>query len=370
MSDYSTDPTWADVTPIPLDDGTGYYADGDTTASGDSGSFSKPILPLAQITLTKEYAEATSYLRALQMKNEMSERALALTAHIILLSPSHYTVWRYRSNILEALKKDLNEEIAWIDKIAPKLLKNYQIWHHRQVVLSDRKSFPTMPPGEHDFLVKILHLDSKNYHVWVYRHWLVRHFELWDSPREIQDVEFLINDDVQNNSAWNHRWMLKFGPRGTVDSGLPNVTRNTTADAGWGKLEVVDEELVDAEIKYAQEKVVLAPENRSPWAYMRGVLRVSGRPLGDLKQFAQKFVMEELHDDGATKEVQVKSSLALEWLADVFTEEAQAQTVMADAEQKKSDATRMLTLLKEKYDPIRKNYWDYKIHNLNKLIAP
>lgn len=174
--------------------------------------------------------------------------------------------------------------------------------------------------------------DSKNYHVWTYRHWLVRHFKLWDSPREIADVEKLLDEDVRNNSAWNHRFMLRFGPREhQLDAGLPAGGAGT----------VIDEDVVDAELEYAKQKIVLAPQNRSPWSYARGVLGVAGRSLAEWGEFVGGFVDAD----------EVKSTHALEWLADVYLAE----------QQKQEEAVRMLTLLKEKYDPIRRNYWDYRI---------
>lgn len=69
---YAEDTAWTDITPLPQDDGE---------------------QPLAQIAYTDEYSEAMSYLRAIQAKEEMSERALAITEHIIDMNPAHYTVW-------------------------------------------------------------------------------------------------------------------------------------------------------------------------------------------------------------------------------------------------------------------------------------
>jgi protein farnesyltransferase/geranylgeranyltransferase type-1 subunit alpha len=64
---------FADVTPIPQDDGP---------------------YPLAQIAYTDHYREGMSYLRALMAGDgEKSERALGLTADMIALNPAHYTVW-------------------------------------------------------------------------------------------------------------------------------------------------------------------------------------------------------------------------------------------------------------------------------------
>lgn len=70
---YKHDPVWADVVPLPPDDG-----------------FPNA---LATIAYTEEYAEASAYLRAVMAANEFSQRALDLTAHLIKLNPAHYTVW-------------------------------------------------------------------------------------------------------------------------------------------------------------------------------------------------------------------------------------------------------------------------------------
>lgn len=334
---YSSDPVWASVEPIPLNDGS------------ETGA-----IPLATIAYADEYLEATSYLRAVMAANEMSDRALKLTDDVIAMNPAHYTVWIYRVKILFALKKNLTEEFEWLNKMSLKYLKNYQIWHHRQVLMSSRENFPTLPSGELDFLMEMFKQDAKNYHVWTYRHWLVRHFRLWDEPREIQDVDFLLAQDLRNNSAWNHRFMLRFGPRSDEpDAGMPN---STAPPPEKGRLAVVDEDLVDAELEYAKAKLIRAPENRSPWAYARGALRAAGRPLSEWKEFVKKFVLEE-SENGKVVDVEVKSSHAVEWLADVYAEEGESTT---------AEAVRMFTLLKDKYDPIRKNYWDYRI----RMIAP
>ena len=77
---YSTSPSWADIQPIPLDDGG-----------------SEDTVPLAVIAYKPEYLEATSYLRAVMAVNEMSERVLQLTEDVIMMNPAHYTVWYVKS---------------------------------------------------------------------------------------------------------------------------------------------------------------------------------------------------------------------------------------------------------------------------------
>ncbi|KAL4810952.1 hypothetical protein BDV18DRAFT_3820 [Aspergillus unguis] len=331
---YTSNPEWADIQPIPLNDGS------------DSGA-----MPLATIAYSDEYLEATSYLRAVMAANEMSERALKLTEDIISMNPAHYTVWIYRAKILFALNKDLIEELEWLNGVSLKYLKNYQIWHHRQVLMSSREHFPTLPPKEMDFLMEMFAQDSKNYHVWTYRHWLVRHFGLWDSPRELADIDSLLNSDVRNNSAWNHRYMLRFGPRANEpDGGMVNANGPPSEK---GKHAVVDEDLVDEELQFSQQQIIRAPENKSPWSYARAVLRAAGRPLSEWSEFARKFVVQN------GDELDVKSSHAVELLADVN----------AAAQGDPEEAVRMLNLLKDKYDPIRRNYWDYRIRSIGAVPA-
>ncbi len=57
----------------------------------------------------------------------------------------------------------------------------------------------------------MLKQDSKNYHVWSYRQFLVKRFDLWDKPEELEWTHSMIEADVRNNSAWNHRHYLVFG---------------------------------------------------------------------------------------------------------------------------------------------------------------
>ena len=229
--------------------------------------------------------------------------------------------------------------------------------------MSSRTYFPEPPVKERDFLMEMFAQDSKNYHVWTYRHWLVRHFRLWDDPRETQDIDALLTADVRNNSAWNHRFMLRFGPRSDEpDAGMPNCSASDPAQKG--RLAVVDEDVVDNELHFAQEKILRAPENRSPWSYARGVLRAAGRPLAEWEEFARRFVTLKEGEGDAGAEADVKSSHALEWLADVYAGEAGS----ADAP-RTAGAVRMLTLLKERYDPIRSSYWEYRIGMITPDVA-
>ncbi|TKA62219.1 hypothetical protein B0A49_10012 [Cryomyces minteri] len=303
MPKYAEDPAWEDVVPIPQDDG------------GPN--------PLAAIAYTEEYSEAMSYLRAVMANNEMSERVLDLTEDIINMNPAHYTVWLYRAKVLFEIDADLRAETEWVNKTAFRHLKNYQIWHHRQLIVDKLGS----AEGEADFIARMFEKDAKNYHVWSYRQWLVRRFDLWEDG-ELEAVEELLKKDVRNNSAWNHRWFLVFGK--DQDGAMK------------------DKAVTDREIEYAKAAIEKAPQNQSPWNYLRGILRLSAQPLSTVKAFASRYASLDDADS-------VNSSHALDLLADIFAQEEGAE----------EEARQALSLLAERYDPIRANYWNYRASLLN-----
>ncbi|KAI4835412.1 protein prenylyltransferase [Aureobasidium sp. EXF-8845] len=298
MGKYSDDTTWDDVVPLPQDDG------------GPN--------PLAAIAYTDEYSEAMSYLRAIMAKNEMSERALSLTEDIIDMNAAHYTVWLYRSEILKALNADLSKELDWLNETALAHQKNYQIWHHRQLVVDRLDSCK----GEAEFISQMFELDAKNYHVWSYRQWLVRRFNLWEEG-ELETTEQLIEEDVRNNSAWNHRFFLVSGCKPS-------------------RLE--DKNMVEREIEFVHQAIRKAPQNQSPWNYLRGIITSSHLPFSSQLSFISEFAtVDSEHEDA------VKSSHALDLLAEIYAMERE----------QKEKAEKAYDLLANKYDPIRANYWAY-----------
>lgn len=240
------------------------------------------------------------------------------------------------------------------------LLNSGKLRHHRQTVVSH---IATLPESEIPFLSFMFSLDAKNYHVWSYRQWLVRHFSLWDS--EIPTINALLTRDVYNNSAWNHRWFVLFCRR--ADPTLHAIK------ASWEVFSPEDKHLVEEEIIYVKEKIYVAPQNQSPWNYLRAILRHTSTPLSNLISFAEGFVTPELlllfhsndnsnnndnnndnnkkNDD--SKENPIKSSHALDFLADAYAEQGENEK-----------SSKVLEYLGAKADPIRKNYWEFKRRGL------
>lgn len=187
----------------------------------------------------------------------------------------------------------------------------------------------------------MLEKDSKNYHVWSYRQWLVRRFELWEQG-ELEAVEEMLKKDIRNNSAWNHRWFVVFGRGEALFKDAQIVEREIKYGSTSSAHYRYDSMLTDSH-RYAQSCIRPAPQNQSPWNYLRGTIRYAKKLQSTLKGFAGEFASLDKPDD-------VCSSHALDLLADIYAEE----------ENKKEDAGKALDLLAARYDPIRANYWNYR----------
>ncbi|OLN86887.1 Protein farnesyltransferase/geranylgeranyltransferase type-1 subunit alpha [Colletotrichum chlorophyti] len=326
MGPYATDPEWDDVVPIPAEEPEG---------------------ALATIAYPEDYAEVMSYLRAVMVAEEYSPRCLRLTEHVISLNPAHYTVWLYRFKIVEALDIPVVDEIEWLNQVSLEHIKNYQIWHHRQLLLDHHHERIKATPdevkrfarSETEFLTRMLDEDTKNYHVWSYRQYLVRKLGLWGLP-ELLSTQNWIEEDVRNNSAWSHRFFIVFSDpaQSTEGSHATEHDPNVPAD------------VIDREVRYAEEKTLLAPQNQAAWNYLRGVLVKGGRKLETAEAFAEQFVKGV----GASEDAEeVRSSHALDFLAEVLAEKGQ-----------KDEAAKYLDRLAEKWDPVRAGYWKYRKQQL------
>jgi protein farnesyltransferase/geranylgeranyltransferase type-1 subunit alpha len=102
--------------------------------------------------------------------------------------------------------------------------------HRRTIVTALQSSLRELP-----FTTRALSFDSKNYHTWAYRQWVLCHFfssqttplpvaervetasaeedekrrtEVWEG--ELEYTRKLLEKDVRNNSAWNHRFFVAF----------------------------------------------------------------------------------------------------------------------------------------------------------------
>ncbi|KAJ3415275.1 hypothetical protein HDV05_005285 [Chytridiales sp. JEL 0842] len=297
-----------DITPVPQDDGP------------------NPIVPIAY---PEAYVKAMDIFRAVMISNERSHRVLELTEALIDINPAHYTVWKVRQDTLLQISADLRIELDYITKIAEENPKNYQIWHHRQIVVEQLGD----ASGEIAFVNSMIDLDSKNYHAWSYRQWVVRHFNLWDS--ELNDMNRLIEEDVRNNSAWNHRYYY-FENR---------------------KEELAPEDLL-SELRYSISKIRLAPNNESPWNYIRGLKKLSKTLLGDDQEVLQLAKSLNSSDNFVPQ--------SYSYILDHLEDQIAVETDFAAKGKLVEEAAKVCAHLQEN-DTVRARFWAFRRSRLDRL---
>ena len=206
-----------------------------------------------------------------------------------------------------------------MDEIATMFLKTYQVWHYRRLLLTALNSVDAAA-RELVFLKSVLEEDSKNYHTWSYRQWILAHFNdeerLWAGERPY--VEELLEEDVRNNSAWHHRFFVVFS------SGV----RAGDEDR---------EQTLRRELSFAKEKIALAPNNLSAWNYLRGALEHTSTPFATVATFVEPYTASEppaadvvdLDNPLPSAGAQLPCVPALEFLADVYEKEGGEKTAKA-----------------------------------------
>lgn len=192
---------------------------------------------------------------------------------------------QYRYETLLALGLPLEDELKWSDAVVKKFIKNYQGWHHRRLLITKLRN----PQPELSFITDALAHDSKNYHTWSYRQWLLAEFnlpELWAG--ELAFVEQLLDEDLRNNSAWHHRYFVVFGSG--VRQGDEDREKVIRRELGYVRgLDAYTSTLTAYHARYTKDKISIAPNNPSAWNYLRGVLEYGRLPMSTLKDFVQPY---------------------------------------------------------------------------------
>ncbi|KAL3498060.1 hypothetical protein ACH5RR_040792 [Cinchona calisaya] len=310
---FSQRPEWADVKPVPQDDGP------------------NPVVP---ISYTDVFTETMDYFRAVYLADERSPRALQLTSETIKLNPGNYTVWQFRRLVLEAINADLLKELDFVDRIAEGNSKNYQIWHHRRWVAEKLGAASTV--RELEFTKKIFSQDAKNYHAWSHRQWVLQAIGGWED--ELAYCQKLLEDDIFNNSAWNQRFFA--------------VTRSPLL-GGLGAMR-------ESEVTYTVNAIKGNPENESSWRYLRGLYENEAHAL--IKDPQVALVCLEILT--AKKNYVHALSMLLDLLCHGFQPGQEIRDAVcaltSDSGTPDSDFGTMVCTVLELVDPMRANYWMWR----------
>lgn len=248
-------PEWADIKPLKQDE----------SPRG-----------VVRIAYSDEFIDVHDYVRAVMAIDERSERVLTLTAEALQLNAANYTVWAYRRNVLMTLSAPLAKEHTFTKMLLLDHPKNYQLWYHLQWLMEqaaksdegndpktvysrpDSKLFQTVK-NELDLIREILGDDSKNYHAWQYRRWLVDFFCV-PIKDELKFTELMLLDDSLNNSAWNHRFYT------VMEEGLTDMVFDRVCSFFFIFV------FFFKEMNYAVTQLKSMPHNESACNYLLGLV--------------------------------------------------------------------------------------------------
>ncbi|XP_071549582.1 protein farnesyltransferase/geranylgeranyltransferase type-1 subunit alpha isoform X3 [Panulirus ornatus] len=300
---YKDREEWADVTPVPQDDGP--HA-------------------VVKIAYTDAFTDVYDYFRAVMANGELSERALYLTEDALNMNAANYTVWQYRRKILKHLGSDLEKELTFCREMIEMNPKNYQVWHHRRVIvewLGDASK-------ELKLTEMIFNQDAKNYHAWEHRQWVLKTFILFDG--ELDYVDRLLEDDVRNNSAWNQRHFA-----------IAQTTGFT-------------QEVIEREVDYAKNAIKKVVGNESPWSYLRGVVQHCDGGIGSVGNLEQWC--QQMYDAGQ------RSPHLLNFMIDLMEDKMERE--VSTRQDILKQTLEMCESLATEHDKIRREYWRYIGRNL------
>jgi protein farnesyltransferase/geranylgeranyltransferase type-1 subunit alpha len=132
----------------------------------------------------------------------------------------------------------------------------------------------------------------------------------------------MIDNDIRNNSAWNHRYYIFYETKKSLDS-----------------------DAIQEEVNFCLQKIRLAPNNESAWNYLRGILQEVGLSKNEM---VNEYCEEMLNNDTANCHL-------IQFILDAI-EESLRESFKSD-ETLVRKAVDLTIKLEKEIDPLRKEYW-------------
>eukprot|EP00124_Ichthyophonus_hoferi_P003746 Ihof_evm1s347 gene=Ihof_evmTU1s347 len=236
------------------------------------------------------YRKLTSAVLGLWKEKVVSSKAMLLTEQLLTVNPDYYTAWNYRrfmivdliENSPSELKAIMNKELWLTRECVQKHPKSYWVWNHRRwtCLLPQSETIQAGPEMTTDWQTELklcslfLDLDSRNFHCWDYRRWVVAQARL-DPHSELDFTTQLINTNFSNYSAWHYRSKL-----------LPQLyPANQGVNLEGASIQ---EPILLAEFDIVQSACFTEPDDQSAWLYQRWLMGRVQRPLTVQLQYGER----------------------------------------------------------------------------------
>ncbi|KAF1917005.1 Mus7/MMS22 family-domain-containing protein [Ampelomyces quisqualis] len=235
----------------------------------------------------QELQQITQYKHLVELVNTKiveKQYTVEVLGHITKLlneNPEYYTIWNHRRRVLNELIPSEAPEKYTVDLIEGdlhltfallrKFPKCYWIWNHRNWLLSRAESVLGVEAarklwsGELQLINKMLHTDSRNFHAWGYRRFVVSQIDRLatsteNQPQSLAESEFeyttkSIKTNLSNFSAWHNRGQL-----------IPQILNERNADSSARRA------FLRAELSLISEAINTDPFDQSIWFYHQYLL--------------------------------------------------------------------------------------------------
>lgn len=246
------------------------------------------------------YRRLTKKVLEQKRLKQYTKEALGHTTELLELNPEFNAAWNYRRHILLSLfesgeierEQTLNDELRMVMAQLKMYPKCYWIWNHRTWCLQQLESSGVANwKFELAIVLKLLEADSRNFHGWHYRRYVVLNIEknaigAAASPADqtlaalkINLAEFSytsskIKKNISNFSAWHNR--SKLIPK---IFGLMSLISDPTSLASEYEEELdlfsSPSALLAHELDLVKTGMFMDPEDTSVWKYMTWLLDAS-----------------------------------------------------------------------------------------------
>jgi geranylgeranyl transferase type-2 subunit alpha len=314
------------------------------------------------------------------IEKQFTIEVLGQVTKLLNENPEYYTIWNHRRRILNSLlsaesPEESPDELIQGDLqltfgLLRKFPKCYWLWNHRNWLL--RRAESTMGAdaalrlwsGELQLINKMLHADSRNFHAWSYRRFVVSqidrlsHATSTSESRTLAESEFeyttkMIKTNLSNFSAWHNRSQL-----------IPQILLERNADARARRI------FLGSELSLICQAINTDPFDQSIWFYHQYLLSiispncpphqqvVQDLTNGDRQRYYEhemEYIWEILEDETECKWIYE----ALLGLAEAYLE--------IDAGTRAVTSRDMMAWLAElqRLDPLRQGRWNDLERRLN-----
>lgn len=343
-----------------------------------------------------------------QLNSSYNQESFDLTTKLLNLNPELYTIWNFRRDILTNFTfKQINNDDEDNDKLTMKIIEDdlsftveqlykfpkcYWIWDHRKWLL--KLNNLTNLKNELKLIHVFFQSDSRNYHVWQYRRYIIEliinRLMSTASPKsgEIIDEkislinfnEFLfttsmINKDISNYSAWHNRSqlieklmiqspiLLDNSPEEPINKDKSiNLKQNEIEE--WAEIFKVNDindkkfKFLTKELNYINNAIFTDPDDSSVWIYMKWLF--SNYFLKDLKNpQIYKLISSDLNNINELNELELEdNNIENKWclqlqfyLLNILYTNKITDNVVVDGDSEAAE-DKKLTELKTKLDSI------------------